>query len=137
MKVVNKIKFITVTLAMSILAACAANNIKVPIEDTKKYSKIAHDYFTSDLGPLKDPASARVTIKKVYRSVPQDAKDQNVGLVYVCGYVNAKNSFGGYAGKTAFYITVDKEEKIYANLGRDYLGKKDLMKANDIYIQCY
>lgn len=46
---------------------------------------------------LKDPNSA------MFGSMSA-AKDSNgAGLVEVCGYVNAKNSFGGFTGNAIFY----------------------------------
>ena len=42
---------------------------------------------------LKDPDSARISGVKI----SADGKT-------VCGFVNAKNSFGGYSGNSAFYV---------------------------------
>ena len=44
---------------------------------------------------LIDPESARF--------FDIEAVSSSNGLVSVCGYVNAKNSFGGYVGKRAFF----------------------------------
>ncbi len=43
---------------------------------------------------LKDPDSARFG--------PMKAGVNSAGKVFVCGYVNARNSFGGYTGMTPF-----------------------------------
>jgi hypothetical protein len=57
---------------------------------------------------LKDPESARFT----------DLRSFNLGgSLVVCGYVNAKNSFGGYVGKKPFYI--DKGENYYQDKSLD------------------
>lgn len=45
---------------------------------------------------LKDPDSAKFS---GFRAT----KEPNAGMVTVCGFVNSKNSFGGYAGKQLFY----------------------------------
>ncbi|MCW5773550.1 MAG: hypothetical protein KIT16_18045 [Rhodospirillaceae bacterium] len=45
-------------------------------------------------GRLKDPGSAR--FDKVLAARRAD------GRVYVCGLVNARNSYGGYAGRSPF-----------------------------------
>lgn len=42
---------------------------------------------------LKDPESARYS---------GFAAVEDTGMVIVCGFVNARNSFGGYAGKSPF-----------------------------------
>ena len=46
-------------------------------------------------GQLKDPNSAMFG--------PMAASQGKSGLIYVCGYVNSRNSFGGYVGDTLFY----------------------------------
>ncbi|MGX1786143.1 hypothetical protein ACWIGM_05360 [Bosea sp. NPDC055332] len=55
-------------------------------------------------GQLKDPESAR--FGAVYAA--ENAK----GTISVCGYVNAKNSFGGYTGEQIFYGNLAKADKI-------------------------
>lgn len=45
---------------------------------------------------LKDPNSAIFTDMVRYKSAEK-------GFFSVCGYVNAKNSYGGYVGKKKFY----------------------------------
>lgn len=53
---------------------------------------------------LKDPESAR------FRSVASTAHVTPRGeKVYVCGEVNAKNSFGGYVGFRHFYAIVSSD----------------------------
>lgn len=53
---------------------------------------------------LKDPESARFDRSFV------SAKDEK-GLVTVCGYVNSKNSYGGYVGDTPFGGMMMKNNK--------------------------
>jgi hypothetical protein len=49
---------------------------------------------------LTDPESAQ------FEEVTRSAANPDV----VCGYVNSKNRFGGYVGKTRFYVTLSTEE---------------------------
>ena len=48
---------------------------------------------------LKDPESARFGAMSAVRNASKQA-------IYVCGFVNAKNSYGGYAGNTPFFTYV-------------------------------
>ncbi len=52
---------------------------------------------------LKDPESARFRYTAAF-------KDKDSGLLVVCGYVNAKNSFGGYVGDKAFQFMTDSPD---------------------------
>lgn len=56
------------------------------------------------ISTLKDAESARF---KSIRYAPSDA----AGMWEMCGEVNAKNSYGGYAGFTRFYGVVAKNAK--------------------------
>ena len=47
---------------------------------------------------LKDPESARFSGVKYW-----EFKSETDRIMYVCGFVNAKNSFGGYNGEQMFY----------------------------------
>jgi hypothetical protein len=53
---------------------------------------------TKMAGRLKDPASAQFTDVLVVRMS---------GNPMVCGYINAKNSFGGYTGRRAFVMAAN------------------------------
>ena len=87
------------TLQIAVLAAlggCVAVP-PAPPENSRPYRLTNADtlaiaqafYYT-----LKDPESARFA---GIRAVRGDS-----GLVYVCGYVNSRNGFGGYTGFEAF-----------------------------------
>lgn len=54
---------------------------------------------------LKDPYSAQIT---------NIVASSNDGLITICGLVNAKNSFGAYAGADLFYLPTfrDKSGKL-------------------------
>lgn len=54
------------------------------------------------LHQLKDPESARV--RGEYLSMPEQA---DLAVRALCGEINARNSYGGYAGFTRFIVTTD------------------------------
>lgn len=72
-----------------------------PVAVTSQYTPqtlSASDIATIEQGVrknLKDPNSAMFGQMK-------GAKDET-GMVQICGYVNAKNSFGGYTGDAIFF----------------------------------
>ena|ERR1017187_3912745 len=47
---------------------------------------------------LRDPESARFRFVRAYRGTTGN----DSAVVTICGYVNAKNAFGGYAGEAKF-----------------------------------
>ena len=58
---------------------------------------------------LKDPESARFKELTVHKG-----ETPTEGVYYVCGEINSKNSYGGYAGFTPFYAQVlyfEKQDK--------------------------
>ncbi|WP_261168943.1 hypothetical protein [Serratia ficaria] len=66
---------------------------------TNKAEKFAEGVIGSN---LKDPHSARFSSLVTYR-IKQGAGYAD--LVHVCGLVNAKNNFGGYAGNSRFVVS--------------------------------
>lgn len=60
---------------------------------------------------LKDPNSA------VFRQVEMGSKAS------VCGFVNAKNSFGGFSGFSAFYYNIQTLEAYIHDSNQDWGGK--------------
>lgn len=65
---------------------------------------------------LRDPDSAKFI--GVLGSHPKDSED-----VMVCGFVNAKNAFGGYVGKTPFYVKLSSTDSmIEFRVGDDEMG---------------
>jgi hypothetical protein len=62
-------------------------------------------------GKLKDPDSANFRNLTIHSGA--DPKD---GTLYVCGEVNSKNSYGGYAGFMPFYSMIFWYEKQQAAL---------------------
>jgi hypothetical protein len=77
-------------LLVALLAACGQ-----PDDDAKA---VAEKAVTAR---LKDPDSARFSGLRVVSGEP-DAKGYR--HVFVCGSVNAKNSFGGYGGDARFVV---------------------------------
>lgn len=63
-----------------------------PVNLSKRQIATVHSGVTNS---LKDPESARFGNGLV-------AGRSSKGVITVCGYVNAKNSFGGYTGMTPF-----------------------------------
>jgi hypothetical protein len=61
------------------------------------------------LRKLKDPSSA------VFGSMtlaPQTEKDQHGEFFVVCGWINARNSFGGYSGMTPFFSLMEVNKPV-------------------------
>lgn len=51
---------------------------------------------------LKDPNSAMFGSIYAVKNAENGSKGNSDKIIYVCGTVNAKNSFGGYTGQTPF-----------------------------------
>lgn len=88
-----------------IVAATLAASISIALTSASLASDLAavrlrgdeQALFTNAVSQhLKDPYSAVFSNVVAFR-------DLNSRAVHVCGYVNAKNSFGGYAGNSIFY----------------------------------
>ena len=58
-------------------------------------------------GALKDPASARFRIGRV--AYMEDKAERNTRMH--CGWVNAKNSFGGYSGEQMFMVLLNVQDE--------------------------
>jgi hypothetical protein len=107
--------FLVVGVALA-LTACAApptaremalaSNVQGPASE-----EIAHraviEYFSHE---LKDPESARYSFLSPVNGVmvmsPLLGGSRAVGW-FICGTVNAKNSFGGYTGESTFFAYFD------------------------------
>jgi hypothetical protein len=57
---------------------------------------------------LRDPGSATFSNISAQNRILSDGKTQTI----ICGLVNSKNGFGGYAGASAFSVFQDKEGKL-------------------------
>ena len=89
-------RYLAAATALIALAGCMGNQIEagIPAQLTAKQIKIV------DAGvrqALKDPKSARIS----GLSVSRDRKFADMFMV--CGYVNGRNSYGGYTGDVPFY----------------------------------
>lgn len=83
---------LSIYMLASFISACT------PIED-KAFSFALQEIRKT----LKDPDSAK--FNDVFMTKIESNKDGS-GLLSVCGYVNAKNSLGGYAGAKRFVTVV-------------------------------
>lgn len=63
------------------------------------------------LSQMKDPDSAKFKDVSVLTSP--------TGATYICGFVNGKNSFGGYNGYKQFIYTPSTGNMLIANQGND------------------
>ena len=77
-------------------------------------------------GSLKDPYSAHFYDVSVHPTqFTHDPKDGQRKRFMVCGFVNARNSFGGYVGKRPFYFSgttgelmvIDRPDDILQRVG--------------------
>lgn len=73
---------------------------------------------------LKDPDSAKLE---------STFKESGAGEGYVCGTVNAKNSYGGYVGKKPFYVYLLVEDKKVKEHGPVVVINDNDAKAADNY----
>lgn len=75
---------------------------------------------------LKDPESAQFRDMKYWKF--ESVTEVEGGLFYVCGFVNAKNSFGGYNGYKPFYAVMNYEamaQSPVAALDTDFVESLD------------
>ncbi|WP_051222306.1 hypothetical protein [Neptunomonas japonica] len=92
--------------AFTLLSGCTPNVTKEQLENASyghpptAYKATINDYLD---GSLKDPESKRVK----YAGEPKKGHWYYSGDkfgYFVCATVNAKNSYGGYAGKSAYFF---------------------------------
>ena len=77
---------------------------------------------------LKDPDSAK------FESLFKQSGESDG---YVCGYVNAKNSYGGYTGKKQFYVYVDVlDGKINSNGPVKIINEQDYREKENYKLFC-
>jgi hypothetical protein len=84
----------TVALSIIIMLACAFGAVAAEPSDAEAIARAKAAVAKT----LKDPNSAR------YSDIVR--KKNEVGTDYVCGKVNAKNSFGAYNGNKIFLYTL-------------------------------
>lgn len=88
----------TAILACLLLAACAGSraDIETPAQSVDLTADLRSNIEQGVRSGLKDPDSARFGTMKV--AIKRDDPETYV----VCGWVNSKNSFGGYTGEQPF-----------------------------------
>ena len=88
------------------LAAAACERSREAQE--QDFARAAEDYVRTQ---LKDPASAQ------FRNVHISEKG------FACGEINAKNSYGGYNGFTAFFVNQETGEVFLYDQNQNWRGK--------------
>ncbi|HHT2967137.1 TPA: hypothetical protein ACTYJU_001225 [Citrobacter koseri] len=84
---------------------------------------------------MKDPESAKF---RYMRFIKEGEKDGLVGG-FVCGNVNAKNSYGAYAGYSPFFIAISMKSKGIFSKGVTYTvyDKKVFSEPSEIEMKSY
>ena len=118
----NKIKHLLVPAITSILLAgfsVSAISAEEPTTTEKKTLKLKFNPTDDQIekakqnvaSKLKDPESARFSDFYGVKTFDVDADGNTIGSVhiFICGNVNAKNSYGGYVGQTLFGANIEKD----------------------------
>jgi hypothetical protein len=94
------------------VSATSAPQPEAKFEDIKLSSAQITKVKQAVIERLKDPESAR------FNSAFVASKQE--GLIYVCSFVNAKNSYGGYTGNKPFQAILHKDQTVvFVVLGGD------------------
>lgn len=104
-------------IAMLIVVGCSAHP-----ETKAKF--LAEQVIKSN---LKDPDSAKFSELYV---VPYTGKNSTEAMMTVCGYVNAKNSFGGYTGNKRFAVLISAPKEYAAELIYHWIEGADKSAAS-------
>ncbi|HHR6132149.1 TPA: hypothetical protein ACS72K_003796 [Providencia alcalifaciens] len=112
----KEITYVLGALAILVIIYFAVMSFKVT--DKKIYSAV--EASVSEV--LLDPQSAQFSKLKIVERV-NDGKSSSMK---VCGYVNAKNSFGGFTGNKGFYTFV------YIDNGNIKIHKNSTTIASDL-----
>jgi hypothetical protein len=125
---------------LGLVAISAANAqgscemIKADGDRLKCYDTAAESRKSTPVTPKEDPIllKAKATITRILKD-PVSARFEGVVKrpAAVCGFVNAKNSMGGYTGRTMFVYLI-KENRGYV-LEVNSLGVQDAIKAAETY----
>ncbi|AJJ69510.1 Uncharacterised protein [Yersinia pseudotuberculosis] len=102
----------------------AVKNINLDTADVgakpKNYKKLVEDAIRNE---LKDPDSAKFSDITTPR---KEVMVKNRNFVYgysSCVYVNAKNSYGGYAGKQLYWVFIRNDEVLRVKNTNDEFGQ--------------
>lgn len=121
---------IKATVCSLLIAGCALTEAPTPVAvvpsavlKTSPFALSAQDKSAIEAAvreSLKDPLSAQFGA-----SYAVETPDKTI---YVCGYVNAKNSFGGYTGKKLYYgiLAVIGAKSVFGVIG---IGGTDIETA--------
>ena len=93
-------RLIAAAIASTVLCACAVQPVATPpvrLPTVAMTPEIADAAETSVKGELRDPTSAQFSGLTAL---------QDEGSIDVCGFVNARNGFGGYTGAVPFRAAV-------------------------------
>ena len=71
---------------------------------------------------LKDPQSARFDSLSIGRAIGSESGEPREN---VCGFVNGKNSYGGYEGRMPFSVSIEND----GTIGTIYIGTDALWTA--------
>lgn len=110
LKIKTHIKDFLVKKFILIFAIAALTGCKPSAE---KAIELAQKEVSAD---MKDPESAKF---RYMRFIQEGEKDGLVGG-FVCGNVNAKNSYGAYAGYSPFFIAISMKSKGIFSKGVTY-----------------
>lgn len=109
----NSLK-LSILIPLIIASGCVATTPDTPKTPTPKV--VPQTWVKAEANP-QEIANAKNSITKILKD-PESARFDDFWVItnskdkrYVCGYVNAKNSFGGYTGKKLFYVN-DKSSYI-------------------------
>lgn len=70
-------------------------------------------------GSMVDPDSARISLTRgFWKGWAHPFLEYQINGYTTCGYVNAKNRMGGYAGNTSFIVVIDYGHIVYSAVGK-------------------
>lgn len=110
-------KLIVSSVLAALLSGCSPSEDKILAVGTSEYAQA-----------LKDPDSAKFTDLYFKKDINQKGSGVNG---YVCGMVNAKNSFGAYVGFHPFYIHVSVEPRFLIPIFGVAYGSSDPGSVNE------
>lgn len=112
-------------IATSLVSGAA---IAQPAMTPKQVAAFAAKARANLLEHLKDPASA--SFRNQFISLSEPMGEGKIVATLLCGEVNSKNSFGGYAGFARFYTIavsphIEKEDdEVFANMWKKMCSNK-------------
>lgn len=112
----KKVMFV---LALCVLAGCKPGADKAVSIGQREVSAV-----------MKDPDSSKFRNVKF---IQKDEADDGTVSGYVCGEVNAKNSYGAYAGFSPFMVNLAMKSKGIFSTGVTYtVNAKEIYSSDDL-----